>query len=87
MIKKILIVSGLVYAVFVCGVGFILLADFDNFAYISGAGWFAFMFAALLCVVLSAGLYALAFYSARSGRDEISDLSENSSSHHDPRIR
>ena len=87
MIKKVFIVSGLGFAVFLLGVGFRVFSNIDGPTYISGHGWFAFITASFLCLLLSAGLYALAFFSARSGRDEISDLSEKSSTHNDPRIR
>ena len=87
MIKQVLIVSGLGFGVFLLGVGFIVFSGIDGPTYISGSGWFAFLVAAFLCVLLSSGLYALAFFSARSGRDEISDLSEDSQSHKEPRIR
>ncbi len=41
---------------------------------ISPFGWFAFMLAAFLTIAMSTGLFALIYYSARTGRDDISDL-------------
>lgn len=40
-------------------------------------GWLAFLGGALICFLLSGGLFALAFFSARTGRDEITDLSRD----------
>ncbi|MAI90501.1 MAG: hypothetical protein CBB65_08690 [Hyphomonadaceae bacterium TMED5] len=80
MLKRILIISGLGFGVFLLGVGVVHFSGFAGPSFMTGHGWFAFPTASFLCVLLSSGLFALAFFSARTGRDEISDLSEDSSS-------
>ncbi|MAK62596.1 MAG: hypothetical protein CMK09_16620 [Ponticaulis sp.] len=52
----------------------------------SGHGWFAFLLGAGLCIILSVGLFALAFFSNRAGYDEISDPSTQSDEQIDIRI-
>lgn len=76
MLKRILLISGLGFGVFLLGVGVIVFFGIDGPTFMSGHGWFAFLLASFLSLLLSAGLFALTFFSARSGRDDISDLSE-----------
>ena len=38
---------------------------------LSGHGWFAYILGGVLTLSLSAGLFALSFYSARHGHDDI----------------
>jgi len=70
--KKFMIITGAGVAIFVAGVLLVTFSGFFETAPISPFGWFAFMVAAILTILMSAGLFALAFFSARSGRDDIS---------------
>lgn len=72
--KKFLIIAGAGVAIFVLGVLFIEFSGMFEDSHISTFGWFAFMAAAFLTILMSAGLFALVFFSARSGRDDITDL-------------
>ena len=38
---------------------------------VSGHGWFAYILGGVLTLALSAGLFALSFYSSRHGHDDI----------------
>lgn len=86
MIKRVLLLAGIC---FICVLASVLLISFSGVlppVQMSAHGWFAFMLGAGLCILLSVGLFALAFFSARSGHDEISDLSENSNTQFHNRI-
>ena len=72
--KKFLLIAGGGFSVFVAGVLFIEFSGRFAVSHISPFGWFAFMTAAFLTIAVSAGLFALIFFSARSGRDDISEL-------------
>ena len=72
--KKFLLIAGVGCLVFLAGVLFIEFSGKFAPSYISPFGWFAFMTAAFLTIAISSGLFALIFFSARSGRDDISDL-------------
>ena len=74
IMKKLLIIAGAGIAIFVAGVLFIEFSGQFESAPISAFGWFAFMIAAVLTIAISAGLFALIFFSARSGRDDITDF-------------
>lgn len=72
--KRFFLIAGAGIAIFVLGVLFVEFSGFFEDSHISPFGWFAFSIAAVLTILMSAGLFALVFFSARSGRDDISDL-------------
>lgn len=86
MFKRALIIAGIGVALVIAGVAFIHFGGYAAPDEMSAHGWFAFAIGALLSVLLSVGLFALAFFSAQSGRDQISDLSESSDDQLDIRI-
>lgn len=86
MIKRALIIAGIGVGLTLAGVALIHFSGLAAPDEMSAHGWFAFAIGAVLSVLLSVGLFALAFFSARSGRDEISDPSETSGDQLDIRI-
>ena len=86
MIKRALILTVVGFALFIAAVLGIEFSGLIEPSHMTAHGWFAFTAAAFLCLLVSAGLFALVFFSARSGRDDISDLSANTASHDRQRI-
>lgn len=78
MLKRVLIITGIGVGLMLMGLALFLVAGLTAPADMSVHGWFAFLLGAFFSILLSVGLYALAFFSARTGRDQISDLSESS---------
>ena len=74
MLKRAAIMAGAGIAIFALGFVVIEFSGFFAPSHISGHGYFAFGLAAVLSIIVSVALFALAFFSARSGHDEISDF-------------
>lgn len=72
--KKFLIITAAGLAVFAAGILFVEFSGLFEASHISPFGWFAFLAAGFLTVIMSTGLFALIFFSARSGRDDFSDF-------------
>ncbi|MFC6196661.1 hypothetical protein [Ponticaulis profundi] len=70
------IMAGVGILIFFAGVLFIEFSGVFEPSHISGHGWFAFGLAACLSILVSVGLFALIFFSARSGHDDINDLNK-----------
>lgn len=69
----------------ICGAGMVLCAALVlgveasgllEPAQLTGHGWFAFALAAFFCILVSAVLFALLFFSSRSGHDEEIDIGD-----------
>lgn len=74
LMKKFAIITGAGVVAFALFVAFVEFSGLFADAGISTFGWFAFLIAAFLTILVSSGLFALIFFSARTGRDDISDL-------------
>lgn len=86
MLKRALILTGIGLAIFIVAILGVEFSGIAGPSQLTGHGWIAFGGAAFLSLLVSAGLFALVFFSARSGRDDISDLSSNTPSQNHERI-
>jgi len=77
MIRNILILTGGGMAALIALIALVAGSGVLPAFAMSWHGWLAFLGGALLCFLLSGGLFALAFFSARTGRDDITDLSRD----------
>ena len=70
MIRRIAILTLIGSAILIGGIVFIEFSGVFDRAPISGHGWFAFALGGVFSILVSVGLFALVFFSARSGHDE-----------------
>ena len=86
MLRRAIILASIGLVVTMGGVFLIDQMAASGPAPLSAHGWFAFFLGALFCLILSCGLFALVFFSARSGRDEVFDPTQKTDNQNFSRI-